>query len=152
MGISAIGVIIMKENRNALHVIKKTAIIVFCVITVTMNMVNYLKGDDYKGLGTVYQWSQEAEIGGLREENAAGDNNCADEEMIAETGDYPQVDLNSADSEELQSLSGIGPSKASAIIEYREKYGAFVALEEIMEVPGIGEGIFAKIKDYICIE
>jgi comEA protein len=62
-----------------------------------------------------------------------------------------QIDLNSADSEDLQLLRGIGPAKAKLIIEYRERYGGFVCAEEIMEVRGIGPGIYEKIKDSIYV-
>ena len=61
------------------------------------------------------------------------------------------IDLNSASSEELQKLSGIGPAKAQLIIEYREFTGGFVCTEEIMEVRGIGPGIFERIKDNIYV-
>ena len=62
------------------------------------------------------------------------------------------VDINSADAEELQRLPGIGPVKAQAIIDYRNAYGGFVSVEEIMEVRGIGEATYEKIKDYITTE
>ncbi len=61
------------------------------------------------------------------------------------------IDLNSADSEELQKLKGIGPLKAKRIIEYRELFGGFVCIEELMEVKGIGPGIFEKIKEDIYV-
>ena len=46
-------------------------------------------------------------------------------------------------------LSGIGESKAKAIIEYREKNGEFKKLEDIMNVSGIGEAAYSKIKNNI---
>lgn len=58
------------------------------------------------------------------------------------------VSLNTATAEELMTLSGIGESKALAIIEYREKK-KFDSIEEIKEVSGIGDALFEKIKDYI---
>ena len=63
-----------------------------------------------------------------------------------------KIDINKASSEELQELNGIGPALASRIIEYRKSYGDFVSIEEIMEVKGIGEKTFAKIKDHICVK
>lgn len=59
------------------------------------------------------------------------------------------VSINDATAEELDELPYIGPVKAAAIIEYRERIGRFKSKEEIMGVTGIGEGIFAKIKPYI---
>lgn len=58
------------------------------------------------------------------------------------------VSINTATKEELMTLSGIGESKAEAIIEYR-KTKRFETIEEIKEVLGIGDSLFEKIKDYI---
>ena len=62
-----------------------------------------------------------------------------------------KININTANSEELQSLKGIGPSTASSIIAYREEYGGFSSIEEIMNVKRIGEKTFAKIKDRISL-
>ena len=48
-------------------------------------------------------------------------------------------------------LNGIGETKAEAIIAYREEHGAFGSTEEIMQVSGIGQGTFDKIKDEITV-
>ena len=61
------------------------------------------------------------------------------------------VDLNTATEEELESLPGIGPVKARAILEYRNVYGRFVTSEEITEVRGIGQATYEKIKDRITV-
>ena len=50
---------------------------------------------------------------------------------------------------ELEALPGIGPSKALAIIEYREKEGPFQKPADVQKVPGIGPGIWAQIKDRV---
>ena len=63
-----------------------------------------------------------------------------------------KININTADSEELQKLKGIGPSIAERIINYRTSYGDYVTIEEIMEVKGIGEKTFEKIKEYICVK
>lgn len=62
-----------------------------------------------------------------------------------------RININTAGAEELTALSGIGPSKAAAIIAYREQNGGFENIEEIQEVDGIGEGTYQKIKDEIVI-
>lgn len=62
-----------------------------------------------------------------------------------------RIDLNTATLEELCMLKGIGPVKAQAILDYRDSYGKFVCLEELMEVKGIGQSTFDKIKDYLYI-
>lgn len=59
------------------------------------------------------------------------------------------INLNTASLQQLQTLSGIGAKKAQAIIDYRNEHGDFHSIEDIMNVKGIGEGIYAKIKDKI---
>lgn len=63
-----------------------------------------------------------------------------------------KVNLNTADKEALMELSGIGESKAEAIIAYREENGGFHAKEDILNVQGIKEGTYEKIKDDIVVE
>lgn len=61
------------------------------------------------------------------------------------------VNINTAPTEELQSLSGIGPALAERIIEHREEF-SFESIEDIMQVSGIGETKFNEIKDNITVE
>ena len=61
------------------------------------------------------------------------------------------VDLNRAGKEELMTLPGIGASRAEAIIRYRQEYGDFAHIEEIMNISGIKEKAFEKIKDSITV-
>ena len=62
-----------------------------------------------------------------------------------------KVDINKAGVEELITLPGIGKTKANAIIAYREKSGSFSDIQDIMNVSGIGESLYEKIKDYIKV-
>jgi competence protein ComEA len=62
------------------------------------------------------------------------------------------IDINQAGLVLLQTLPGIGPSTAQNIIDYREEYGYFDVLEDIMNVPNIGESTFEQIKDLITVE
>lgn len=62
------------------------------------------------------------------------------------------VNINTADLDTLVLLPGIGPSKAQAIINYREQNGLFIRIEDIQKVKGIGPGIFDSIKDLITID
>ena len=69
-------------------------------------------------------------------------------ESIVEKEEDKLISINKATKEELMTLPGIGESKAKNIIEYREK-SKFEKLEDIMNVSGIGESAYSKIKDFI---
>jgi competence protein ComEA len=61
------------------------------------------------------------------------------------------VDLNSADLAALDSLPGIGPATARAILEERARRGGFRSTRDLLRVPGIGEGRFARLKDHVRV-
>lgn len=63
--------------------------------------------------------------------------------------DDGRVNINTATKDELMTLPGIGESKADVILQYREEHGNFQTIEELMEIQGIKEGVFNKIKDSI---
>ena len=62
-----------------------------------------------------------------------------------------KVNINTAGKEELMTLTGIGEAKADDILKYREEHGSFGSIEELMQINGIKEGVFNKIKDEITI-
>lgn len=61
------------------------------------------------------------------------------------------IDLNTAEQAQLETLPGIGPELAARILEYRKTVGKFVATEQIMDVPGIGEKRYAELEPLITI-
>ncbi len=61
------------------------------------------------------------------------------------------VNINSASRDQLEEISGVGPSTAQSIVSYREDNGPFTDIEEIMNVSGIGEGKFDQMKDSITV-
>ena len=65
--------------------------------------------------------------------------------------DDGRINLNTATVNELMTLPGIGQSKAESIISWREEHGAFANIEELMNITGIKEGVFSKIKDHIKV-
>lgn len=75
----------------------------------------------------------------------AGGSASASEETAS------KVNINTASAEELMTIRGVGSSRAESIIDYREQHGAFGAIEDIMQVDGIKDGMFAKIKDSITV-
>ncbi len=71
-------------------------------------------------------------------------------DATTETNQNKKISINTATKDELMTLSGIGEAKALSIIAYREKT-PFKDISEIMNVSGIGESVYEKIKDYITI-
>ena len=61
------------------------------------------------------------------------------------------ININTASLEELDALDGVGPSTAQKIIDYRTENGGFKTIDEIKEVPGIGDAKFAAMKDQITV-
>jgi len=65
---------------------------------------------------------------------------------------FPQkIDLNRAEAWLLEALPGIGKTRAQAIVDYRNENGPFKRIEDVLQVKGIGQGTFEKIKDYITV-
>lgn len=78
---------------------------------------------------------------------------AATEPVAAQVAEVAKVNLNSADAATLQrELDGIGEVKARAIVEYREANGPFAAVEELLEVKGIGEATLAKNRDRLSVD
>ena len=83
-----------------------------------------------------------------REEMAQDLSNEAAADTSIEDG---KVNINTADSALLMTLPGIGESKAGSIISYREEHGKFSSIEELMNITGIKEGVYTKIKEHITV-
>lgn len=85
------------------------------------------------------------------------DCNCPDTvndacitQQPTDTSTSDKISLNTATQEELETLPGIGESKAKIIMQYRDQK-RFESIEELKEIKGIGEKIFEKLKDYITL-
>ncbi len=63
-----------------------------------------------------------------------------------------KININSADESQLETISGVGPSTAKKIIDYREKEGKFSSIEDIKNVSGIGDKKFESMKDSIDVK
>ena len=81
--------------------------------------------------------------------SSSSESSKASNEEDIKTNDL--ININTASATELTTLSGIGESKANNIIAYREEHGYFTSIEDIKNVSGISDNIYAKIKDYITI-
>lgn len=82
----------------------------------------------------------------FHEKSQVSDVPYGQETAASESG---RVNINTAGREELMKLSGIGETRAEAILSYRETHGGFTSVEELLQVSGIKEGTLAKIKDRI---
>jgi competence protein ComEA len=70
---------------------------------------------------------------------------------ITETRQPQKVDLNRADVWLLQSLPGIGEGKAKLIADYRNKYGQFHSIDDLLKINGFGSSMLTKLKDYVTV-
>lgn len=94
-------------------------------------------------------------IDGRRESVAGGEkvsvSGALQSSLAVKAPEVDFININTATFEELQTLSGIGEAKAAAIIAYRVEHGIFNDISEIMNVNGIGEKIFEKIRGQITV-
>lgn len=61
------------------------------------------------------------------------------------------VNLNTATLEQLTAIEGIGAQRAAAILAYRDRLGKYTSVEQIKEISGIGDGLYAKIAPYLTV-
>ncbi|TKI56281.1 ComEA family DNA-binding protein [Brevibacillus antibioticus] len=71
---------------------------------------------------------------------------------VSTTGTSTVINLNTATIEELMSLPGIGEARAKAIVDYRSKQGPFGSASDLKQIGGIGEKMFARIKDRLVVQ
>lgn len=69
--------------------------------------------------------------------------------LAIQSSQEQKININTASVEELEKLDSIGPSKAEAIVKYRQTHGPFQSIEQLTEVPGIGKKTVDKFKDQI---
>jgi competence protein ComEA len=65
---------------------------------------------------------------------------------------FAAINLNTADKAALESISGIGPAKAEAIIKYRDEHGSFKSVDELLNIKGIGPKILENIKGQVEVK
>lgn len=136
---------------------KKIAVCLLLSVSLTAGAVGHKKQQEQNG---------EIRFYGLPEENSVMMiNTDADDvqeavssetDMIlkeeSEADCMTRININTADSRELQQLNRIGPVLAERIIQYRNSYGLYETIEEIKQVSGIGDATFEKLKDYITVD
>lgn len=99
--------------------------------------------ENYLNLADVLQDGKKIQV--LTKEETQKKSNTS---AVTEDG---KVNINTATVKELTQLTGIGDSRAEAIVSYRDENGAFQAVEQIKQVSGIKDGLFQKIKEKITV-
>lgn len=135
----------MSENKSKTLVEK---LILFAVFLVFAGIVvafafkwNYVEDDTDTGDVTSFQFITSSKTDSVTENNGDSSQTISD-----------KININTATVDELDALPGIGPSKAEAIVKYRETESRFNSPADITNVSGIGEKTYEKIKDYITVE
>jgi len=117
----------------------------------------YLEGaaEEYMNQAALLTDGQQIRIPTVEEAEEMRDQIESAEIVTAEQGqltDSDLININSASASQLMTLSGIGEAKANAIIAYRETNGSFNTIEELMNIAGIKDGVFQKLKDQITVQ
>lgn len=130
----------LKENANTSVINLSKKIIDEMVIIVYSNdqVANFKETKEEENI--IIDKCIEGENGNLKNDA------CIEKEDTKVSG---KISINNATKEELMTLPGIGESKADSIIKYREENGNFETIEDITKVSGIGENLFAQIKENI---
>ena len=127
--------------------IRKLMIPVLISIIALGSTISYLK----KGDIVIERGTNSPQTIEIQEEIKNQNSNLAKYNANNGTEQQSKVNLNTANEEELQIAPGIGPSKAKAIIEYRNEYGNFESVDELIEIKGIGDKTLLKIRDYYTV-
>lgn len=109
-------------------------------VKTAINQARYLEDGEQISIPTIKEFKTNSSKEEIKQDKTA--SSPANDKLI---------NINTASASELTSLSGIGQSRADAIIEYRETNGSFKDISDIMKISGIKEGVFNKIKNKISV-
>lgn len=138
--INAAGGVLEGADTSVLNLSKKLKDEMVIIVYSSYQVENFKKVKEEE------QQTQDGCINGVNEvENDA----CIEEKV--EEKESNLVSINTATLEELMTLEGIGEAKAKSIIAYREEHGPYQAIEDLLNVSGIGESLLAKIKENITL-
>lgn len=140
----------LKEEANTEYInLSKKIVDEMIIIIYSNNQVEKFKEEEKEIIYIEYECVCPDNINDtcIKEDDTVNTNGVKEETNSEEKDNL--VSINKGTLEELMTLTGVGESKAKAIIEYRETNGEFKTLEEIMNVSGIGESAYSKIKDNI---
>lgn len=135
-----------KSNTLAEKLILFAVFLVFAGIIVTFAFSwSYIEDDDTQSNDTAsFQYMTESKVQSPSNESGSAVSGGGEQTK-------GKVNINTATVDELDALPGIGPAKAQAIVDHRNTKGAFLKIEDVMNVSGIGKKIFEQIKDSITV-
>ncbi|MBQ3122755.1 MAG: ComEA family DNA-binding protein [Firmicutes bacterium] len=110
--------------------------------TMNVNLAAELHDGDKIFIPTVVEVKKDKKAGGIITNKVTTN---------VSTSENTLININTASSEQLQTLNGIGPSTAEKIIDYRNQYGTFKDVTDLLNVSGIGEKTLNKFKSKICV-
>ena len=152
------GIYELKSSSRVIDVIEKAGGLTENANTTVINLSKKITDEM---VIIIYSNKQVEDFSKTKEIEKQVQNNCINpsEESLKndacitekETTISGKISINTATLEELQTLPGIGEEKAKNIIKYREENGLFTAIEDLTKINGIGESIFAKIKENITL-
>lgn len=137
------GVYYLKEGSIILDLINEAGGVTDKGSLQSINRAEKLKGNECIIIPSTEEEKKLQENGAINSAQGATVNNSKKEDG--------KVNINTADEKELDTINGVGPSKANAIIKYREENGPFKSVEDIKSVSGFGDATFEKIKDSISV-
>lgn len=135
------GVYHFKEAARVCDVVEAAGGFTKNAAKASVNQARYITDGEQIEIISRKQWKKSRKQG---KNTTSSDNGAASQ-------DNGKININMATETELMALSGVGQSKAKAIIDYRTQSGAFSSVEDIMKVPGIKEGVYNQIKDSITV-
>lgn len=166
--VNAPGVYELEDTKRVIDAINIAGGLSDNANTINLNLSKKLKDEMYIIIYT------KKEIADFKKNNNSSEISCASNECLCpdtnnqacisqssnkssftsktnSTSVNSKVSINNAGKEELMTLSGIGESKANAIMRYRQENGQFKTVEDIKNVSGIGDAVYEKIKDNITL-
>ncbi len=138
--INAAGGVLEGADTSVLNLSKKLKDEMVIIVYSSYQVENFKK---------VKEEEQQIQDGCINGVNEVENDACIEEK--SEEKESTLVSINTATLEELMTLEGIGEAKAKSIIAYREEHGPYQAIEDLLNVSGIGESLLAKIKENITL-
>ena len=134
----------MQMNFNAIRLLRMVVL-----LTLTIFGFDHVNAQNFDQEYLNWKAKQQAQDARLGSSRTDGNYYLSKPSLNKVSGN--KIRLNSATSEQLQQLSGIGEKKAEAILQYRQQHGKFKTVDELQQVKGIGPKLLQKNKDRLTL-